>query len=129
MKTKHIVISAALVAVFLILLPFLGEPGFADPKSAGPFGLWIHFFGTMHPLLLHLPIGAFLLVMLMEALGLVSKGRYQPSTTIPLLFTVGTGLLALVFGYCLYLTGSYSGELIEKHKNEAFIFSLSLIHI
>ena len=110
------------LAAGLCLLPFFGEPGLASPKTAGALGLWINFIGTFHPVFLHLPIGALLLLVTLEGLGMVTRGKVRVDATWPLLFAFGTSLLALVTGYSLYLTGSYTGELIQMHKRDAFLF-------
>ena len=115
-------VVSVLLLLGLFLLHVLAEPGLADPKTAGVFGLWINFLGTLHPVFLHLPIGAFIVVMLLEGIGLLSRGRYKPETMIPLMFTLVTSFFALLFGYCLYLNGSYSGELIEEHKTQTSVF-------
>ena len=109
-------------AAGLAALPFIGEPGLANPKTAGFLGLWINFIGAFHPVFLHLPIGALLLLMTMEGLGIVTRGRVRVDAVWPLLFALGTSVLALVTGYSLYLTGSYTGELIQMHKRDAFLF-------
>jgi uncharacterized membrane protein/mono/diheme cytochrome c family protein len=117
-----------LIAVFacsaagLGILPFLGNPGLANPKTAGVFGLWVNFLGQLHPVFLHLPIGALLLLVTMEGLGIVTRGKVRIDATWALLFAFGTALLALVTGYSLYLTGNYTGELIQMHKRDAFLF-------
>ena len=110
------------VAAGLAVLPFLGEPGMANPKTAGVVGLWINFIGALHPVFLHLPIGALLLLVTMEGLGIVTRGKVRIDATWALLFAFGTALLALVTGYSLYLTGNYTGELIQMHKRDAFLF-------
>ena len=54
------------------------------------------------------------------------EGTHRPSrvdTWIPLLFSLATCLPA-IFGYALYLSGGYTGELIERHKLEALLFAL-----
>ena len=89
-----ILVASLLVVAGLVVLPFLGEPGFADPKTAGPVGLWVQFLGTLHPLFLHLPIGAFLLVLVLETIALVTRGRYAAATLVPLGFTLASGILA-----------------------------------
>ncbi len=76
---------------------------------------------------LHLPIGALTLVLVMEFLRCLSRGKYKPQTTIGLFFTAVTGVLALIFGYCLYLTGDFEGELIEEHKRDGIIFTVFVI--
>ena len=109
-------------AAGLGILPFLGEPGLANPKTAGVWGLWINFIGALHPVFLHLPIGALLLLVTMEGLGIVTCGKVRIDATWALLFAFGTALLALITGYSLYLTGNYTGELIQMHKRDAFLF-------
>lgn len=120
-------LASLVVIAGIVVLPFLGEPGLADPRTADIWGLWINFLGTLHPLFLHLPIGVFVLVMLLETIGLLARGRYEPPTLIPLGFALVNGILALVFGYCLYLTGSYSGEMVEQHKISALVFCALLV--
>ena len=109
-------------AAGLAILPLLGEPGLANPKTAGVWGLWINFIGALHPVFLHLPIGALLLLVTMEGLGIVTRGKVRIDATWALLFAFGTSVLALVTGYSLYLTGNYTGELIQMHKRDAFLF-------
>ena len=116
-------VGGLLLVLGLALMAFVGEPGWADPKSSGALGLWIGFLGTLHPVFLHLPIGALMLLVLMEGVSLLSLGRYRTDTSLPLAFALITSLLALVFGYALYLTGSYTGELIEQHKDQALVFT------
>ena len=65
------------VAAGLAVLPFLGEPGMANPKTAGVVGLWINFIGALHPVFLHLPIGALLLLVTMEGLGILTRGKVR----------------------------------------------------
>lgn len=109
-------------AAVLAILPFLGEPGMANPKTAGVWGLWINFIGALHPVFLHLPIGALLLLVTMEGWGIVTRGKVRIDATWALLFALGTSVLALLTGYSLYLTGNYTGELIQMHKRDAFLF-------
>ena len=120
-------ILGALVIIAVAVMPFLGEVGMANPKTAESIGLWVNFFGAFHPVFLHLPIGALMLVLVMELLKCFSGGKYQPQTTLGLFFTAATGVFALVFGYCLYLTGDFEGELIEEHKRDGIIFTILVI--
>jgi uncharacterized membrane protein len=122
-----LVLIFASSALVLGVLPFLGEPGLANPKTAGILGLWINFIGALHPVFLHLPIGALLLLVTMEFLGTVTRGKVRIDSPWALLFAFGTSLLALLTGYSLYLTGNYSGELIQVHKRDAFLFCWVLL--
>jgi len=117
------VLAIALVAI----MPTLGEIGMASDSATTTIGKWIGFLGEFHPLLLHLPIGAVMLVLLMEVLRLITFGKYKPNTTLGLFFASATGVFAVAFGYCLYLTGDFSGELIEEHKRDGIIFTILLI--
>lgn len=124
--TGWLVLGGLLLLSF-VLLHFRGEPGWADSKSAGWVGLWVDFLGGLHPVFLHLPIGGLMVVYLMEMVNVLSFGRYRADTLIPLLFSLATCLPALWFGYALYLSGGYSGELIERHKLEALLFCALLV--
>ncbi|MDG1358205.1 MAG: hypothetical protein P8P36_08430 [Akkermansiaceae bacterium] len=117
------ILAIALVAI----MPTLGEIGMASESATTAIGKWIGFLGEFHPLFLHLPIGAVMLVLLMEVLRLISFGKYKPNTTLGLFFASATGVFAVAFGYCLYLTGDFSGELIEEHKRDGIIFTILLI--
>ena len=120
-------VAGLILILSLVFMAFVGEPGWADPKASGTVRLWVGFLGSLHPVFLHLPIGALLLLVLMEGVSIVSFGRYRTDTSLPLAFALITSLLALVFGYALYLTGNYTGELIEQHKDEALIFTGLLV--
>lgn len=99
----------------------------ANNKATTATGKWIGFFGGFHPILLHLPIGAVSLILLMEGTALFSGFRYRPNTTLALAFAAFTGVFATIFGYFLYLTGDCAGELIEAHKRDGIIFTILLI--
>lgn len=121
-------IFALLSIVVVALMPLFGEVGMANEKTATMVGLWINFLGKFHPLFLHLPIGALMLVLMMEAAGLVTRGKYRPNTTLGLFFAASTGVFAVVFGYCLYLTGEYpESALVQEHKRDGILFSLFLL--
>lgn len=95
---KVVLTIGIVVAAFVAFMPFLGTPGVADPRTAGAGGLWINFLGRFHPLLLHLPIGALMLVFVMEGLGIVTGGRYKARTTLAVAFAAVTSVLAVVLG-------------------------------
>ena len=121
-------VFAAISLIIVALMPFFGEVGMANEKTATTVGLWINFLGKFHPLFLHLPIGALMLVFLMEAAGLLTRGQYRPNTTLGLFFAASTGVFAVVFGYCLYLTGEYPESLlVQEHKRDGTLFSLFLL--
>ncbi len=116
-----------LAAAAIAMMPWLGEVGVANPKTADTGGLWMNFFGQYHPVFLHLPIGATVLVLCMEALGLISSGKYKPNTTVALGFAAVASVFAVVLGYFLYLTDGFKGDEIEEHKRDGVIFSVIII--
>lgn len=122
-----VVILSGIAILIVAILPFLGEVGMASESATTTIGKWVGFLGEFHPLFLHLPIGAVMLVIVMEVIRLITMGKYSPPTTLGLCFASATGVFAMVFGYCLYLTGDFSGELIEEHKRDGIIFTILLI--
>ncbi|BDS06347.1 hypothetical protein NT6N_13870 [Oceaniferula spumae] len=127
-KFYPICLLLGILAIFgVAIMPLFGEVGMANPKDAENLGLWVNFLGRFHPLFLHLPIGALMLVFVLEGAKLLSRGKYQPNTTMALFFASATGIFAVVFGYCLYLTGGFEGDLIEEHKRDGIIFTILVI--
>ncbi|NNJ85860.1 MAG: hypothetical protein HKP20_01710 [Akkermansiaceae bacterium] len=122
-----IMILGILAMAGIAIMPWLGEVGMAGEGATDELGKWIGFLGEFHPLLLHLPIGVVMLVLVMEVARILTFGKYRPKTTLALFFASVTGILAVVFGYCLYLTGDFSGDLIEEHKRDGILFTILLI--
>jgi len=87
-------------------------------------GVWGRFFGDMHLLVLHLPVGIFLLVIVMELCGLLSFGRWAPRTSFALFVGVATGVLALITGHLLHLQGDHSDAKIQEHLWGSTVFVL-----
>jgi uncharacterized membrane protein len=124
---RPVMILGLLAIAGVAIMPWLGQVGMASEKATTAIGQWVGFLGGFHPIFLHLPIGALMLVLCMEFFRLLSFGKYKPHTTLGLCFASATGIFAVVFGYCLYLTGDYSGELIEEHKRDGVISTILLI--
>lgn len=125
--SKFILYTGLFLAVLVAIMPLIGEVGGTNPKTAGTFGLWLNFFGCFHPVLLHLPIGALVLVILLEFFGMFSR-KNKINMTLALAFCAGCSVLASFCGYFLYLTGKYpASELMEDHKRDGIIFTILLI--
>ena len=76
------------------------------------------FVGRLHPLVVHLPIGFFILTILFEVISLV---RNSASTwRMPILIALGAGILSAVFsvttGLLLAGDGGYEEEMLSRHK-------------
>jgi len=77
----------------------------------------IDLIGRFHPVFVLLPIGIFVLVILMDGLTRYDKFSYL-SASIRLILGVGivTALLSLVTGYTLSLEGSNNQDLVDNHQ-------------
>lgn len=120
-------LAGLLTMVMVSVLPWLGDLGVANPKSADDLGLWINFFGQFHPVFLHLPIGALVLVLMLEVSSIVTRTGRNPNLLLGLFFTAITSVFASLFGYCLYLSGEMTGELVEEHKRDSIVLTLLVI--
>ncbi len=77
----------------------------------------VRFLGRFHPVILHLPIGIFSLILLQELLGMFSKQK-TPRSVLPIFVGAASAVVAVIAGFLLYQgdnTGAYDGELAEDH--------------
>lgn len=119
-----------LVSMALLLSPvLLGEVGVNDDGAVLGFlknNAWSNFLGRFHPLVLHLPIGALILVFSIELMGLRSK-KYRIDMTLPLLFNAASSVVASVLGLLWYYGGDSSdcsSELLDSHMWKGLIYSV-----
>ena len=93
-----------LSSLALLLSPvLLGEVGTTEDGAVLGFlkeNQWSDFLGVFHPLVLHLPIGALILIFSMELLGKMSH-KYRFNMTVPLLFNAVSSVVAAVLGLSL----------------------------
>lgn len=77
----------------------------------------IELIGRFHPVLVHLPIGIFVMVILMDGLARFDKFAYL-SASIRLILRVGilSAVLSLITGYTLSLEGSNNQDLVDNHQ-------------
>lgn len=77
----------------------------------------IELIGRFHPVLVHLPIGIFVMVILMDGLARFDKFAYL-SAPIRLILRVGilSAVLSLITGYTLSLEGSNNQDLVDNHQ-------------
>ncbi|MFK7933052.1 MAG: chitobiase/beta-hexosaminidase C-terminal domain-containing protein [Saprospiraceae bacterium] len=77
----------------------------------------IEFFGRLHPLILHLPIGVLFVAFAMAWLSRKeSYQNLQPAVGFALQLGAATCVLAAVSGYVLSNEGGYDEELLNYHK-------------
>jgi uncharacterized membrane protein len=75
------------------------------------------FFGHLHPLLVHLPIGLVLLVAFLELLARSTRFKHANANTgIILALAVPAAAIAALCGFLLSQSGGYQDKLLQWHK-------------
>jgi uncharacterized membrane protein len=118
----------SLVAVGgLISMPFLaGEAGKAEMPDI------VRFLGHFHPVVLHLPIGVFALLLFQE-IGRIFSGRKRdevPVSLFPMFFGAASAIVAVIAGFLLYHghADDYSGnDLAERHLWGGLVFAVAAV--
>jgi uncharacterized membrane protein len=93
----------------LIAMPFLaGEP---DGEKMPDI---VRFLGHFHPVILHLPIGIFVLILCQEFLAMFAGNK--PRYILPAFLGAASAVAAMLAGFLLYQGGGFEGnELVEDH--------------
>jgi uncharacterized membrane protein len=116
-----------LAAGGLVAMPFL-----AGPPDAEKMPDIVRFIGHFHPLLLHLPIGVFVLIILQE-LGAIFGRRHHETVAnrslFPLFFGAASAIIAVIAGFLLFQGGEeYAGSaLAERHLWGGLIFAVAAV--
>lgn len=115
-----------LAAIGLVAMPFL-----AGPPDGAKMPDIVRFLGHFHPVLLHLPIGVFSLILFQELGAIFFKRRSQgdSSSLFPLFFGAASAVVAVLAGFLLYHGGEeYAGsEVAERHLWGGLIFAVAAI--
>lgn len=111
---------------FVGLLTVLGiaaMPFLAGPPDGEEMPDLVRFFGHFHPVVLHLPIGIFSLILFQELLAIFT--RYKPQNgLLPIFLGASSAIVAVIFGFLLYHGGGFEGsELAEDHLWGGIAFS------
>ena len=105
----------------LIAMPLLvGAP---DPENMPDS---VRFLGRFHPLLLHLPIGVFILILLQELGHIFGKNSAEPRQTsqFPMFFGAASAIIAVLAGFMLYQGEDYGeSTVISRHLWGGIIFA------
>ncbi len=86
------------------------------------------FFGRFHPLVVHLPIGFFLLVALGEAATLhpALRGRVEPALGLLVPVSAVAALLAFLMGQLLSLEGGFPAQSLTWHRRLTLLAVLGM---
>ena len=108
MKRSLIIAITFTVALFgLLLIPL-------DGKVDNTF---LFFLGRFHPIILHLPIGALIVLFLMEIInGIRPDLNLDVACNILLWFLVLSIIPTITLGFLLASSGNYEDELLNFHK-------------
>lgn len=120
-----ITLLSLLTAASLIAMPFL-----AGPPDGGKMPDLVRFFGRFHPVLLHLPIGVFALILLQELGAIFGKRGSESRQTglFPMFFGAASAVLAVIAGFLLYHGGGYEGnDLAERHLWGGLSFAVAAL--
>lgn len=117
-----ITVVGLLVILGMVALPFI----FGEPDGEKRDDL-VRFFGHFHPLVLHLPIGIFLLIILQEFLGLFHPEMAQ-RRVFPVFLGTASAVMAMLLGFLLYHGGGFEGsELAEDHMWGGIVFACAAV--
>ena len=106
----------------LIAMPFIvGEP---DGEKMPDI---VRFLGHFHPVILHLPIGIFSLVLFQEFIVMFT--RHKPyGSMLPMFLGSASAVAAVIFGFLLYHGGGFEGsELAEDHLWGGIAFACAAV--
>ena len=101
---------AVLLSLLLFALLFIPLDGTLD-------NTFVFFVGRFHPLILHLPIGALVILFIMEIVhAFRPKLKLDSACNLLLWFSVISIIPTLALGFLLGTSGSYDDDLLNSHK-------------
>lgn len=116
--------SLALTAAGAVLLLVVAELALGSASGTPSDG--VLFLGRFHPLVVHLPIGIFVLVALGEVATLLprQRSRIDPVMELALPVLVVSAVLSFVLGHFLARSGDFPPQALGWHRRLAFVASL-----
>lgn len=75
----------------------------------------ISYLGRFHPVILHLPIGSFILTFLLAGLNFFKKNYSEKSIELGLGFSFFSAVITSILGFILFKTGEYQYDSIKIH--------------
>lgn len=123
MKRIYFLLSTVLLVSLALLLAWLVV--FTEGQSAAGESLeWTQFLGRFHPVILHLPIGLFVGLFVIEIAALLNRNEgLRRSAHILVWFMALASVLSAYLGLLLASNGDYSGDTLWLHKWLGILFS------
>jgi uncharacterized membrane protein len=126
-KPWLLTIFALLAIGGLVSMPILAGPPEGDKMPD-----IVRFLGHFHPLVLHLPIGVFALIIFQEVGAIFGRRHHEQLANralFPLFFGAASAVIAVIAGFLLYQGGDeYAGNaLAERHMWAGLAFSVGAI--
>lgn len=117
-----ITIFGLLIIAFLIAMPFIAGKPDADKSSD-----FVRFLGRFHPVVLHLPIGIFSLIIIQEILSMFTRYKPQPGL-IAIFVGAASAVVAVLFGFMLYIGGGYEmSDTLQDHLWGGIFFACAAV--
>ena len=119
--SRMLIILSVILGVILISLPFWPQTSIAEVSIGS-------FLGRFHPLIVHFPIVLIILPLLLEGFTYWKKWENLKNVNLILLpLAVLSSSLAVLMGYLLLRSGSYSGDLVNQHLWGGVLVSLTCL--
>ena len=109
------------LVVLFVSLAFATEGGELSESTKR----WVEYIGRFHPVVLHLPIGLFFALFILEVIGLRAKSAgFGLGIKVLVVMTAVSSLAAAILGLLLAANGDYAGGSIWWHKWLGVIFTV-----
>ncbi len=119
-----------LVGLFTIT-GLIAMPIIAGPPDGDKMPDLVRFFGHFHPVVLHLPIGIFYLIVFQELAAMFARRGHEPRPTsmFPPFFGAASAIVAVLAGFCLYHGGSEykDNALADQHLWAGIAFAVGAV--
>lgn len=121
-KSRTAVWTATVLLILSFVVGLLIFPPLYDVPKGDATGT-VLFIGRFHPILLHLPVGALIVLSIMELACLTRSGEYKLGSAALLTLWVGAAgsVLAVLAGIMLSREGGYQGGNFTLHQTLALL--------
>lgn len=116
-----------LVGVMLLLGAVWADAATGGSAAKTDFS-WSAFLGPFHTVVLHLPIGFFTIVVVLETVAFFQPGEVlRKIIQLVLVLTVLSAAVAATFGWMRGIGGDYDPEILNQHRWSGIIFAVCVL--